>query len=158
MEVKDCSVPYSFHILIILLHSKCPIAKAGLIYTLWTHQIFLCSYKVCELCPQVEFSEIKLPNNLMADYHTFCADVYTCLTCLLLPCISVCVCLCIHIHCVFMHYFVCTGHLAVQSINIWDLWNQVCSGESTLSVSWEKPGHTCMWCWLVVISYMHPSV
>ena len=102
MEVKDCSVPYSFHILIILLHSKCRIAKAGLIYTLWTHQIFLCSYKVCELCPQVPnnltadyhtFFCPQVPNNLTADYHTFCADVYTCLTCLLLPCISVCVCL-----------------------------------------------------------------
>ena len=100
-----------------------------------------------------------IQNNLTADYHTFCADIwcrhmYTCLACLLLLYLNVCVPVgrCIHVHCVFIHYFVCTGHLAVQSINIWDLWNQVCSGESTLSVSLEKPGHTCMWCWLVNLS------
>lgn len=154
METKDCSVPYSFHILIILLHSSAVLLRQGS-YTLCGRIRYLCSHKVCELCPQIKFSEI----NYRTPFVQTCTPVWL----VYCYCISMCVPVgrCIHVHCVFMHYFVCTGHLAVQSINIWDLWNQVCSGESTLSVSLEKPGHTCIcgvgWSTLTECHQLHAS-
>ena len=169
-RIEDCSV-IMLHILTTLLCSKCHVANLRWggtnIHFVDTSDVYA-STKCVWAPPLREVHQYQHSDGIKICYRTVFGSVsdyqyrhiYTCLASLWLLCLNVCVPVgrCIHIQCtrcVFMHYSVCIGHLAVQSINIWDLWNQVCSGESTLSVSWDNLGRPVCDSCLIGIPYLN---